>query len=98
VSRTELDIHVMGPSGHQEFNFEIVKQWDRRTSKHVFVVYYLNSSHYNGSYLRQVPAEAFMSFTFGERARVEDASKFVDKESAEYCAHVFVQQKTGGEA
>ncbi len=94
MSRFDLDIHVMGPSGHQEFNFEIIRRWDKRLSTHVFVVYYLNSSHYSGSYLRQVP----MAHTFGERAKPEDATKFVDSSSAKGAAYAFVQQKTGGEA
>ena len=93
MSRTELDIHVMGGESHQEFNFEIVKQWDRRTSRHVFVVYYLNSSHYSGSYLRQNSSKRF-----GERAQAQDATKFVDINAAQDAAYDFVQQKTGGEA
>ena len=89
--RTELDIHVMGES-HQEFNFEIVQLWDRRTSSYVFVVYYLNSSHYSGSYLRQNSSERF-----GERAQAQDATKFVEISAAQDAAYDFVQQKTGGE-
>jgi len=92
MSRFDLDIHVMGPSGHHEFNFEIVKLWDRRTSSYVFVVYYLNSLHYSGSYLRQNSSNRF-----GERAQAQDATKFVDSSSAKGAAYAFVNQKTGGE-
>ena len=99
MSRTELDIHVMGPSGHHEFNFEIIRipvleheVWGRLQS-HRFLVYYCN----NGSYLRQ-DNKPLDPHTYAERGQAEQASQFADSESAKGGAYAFVNQKTGGDA